>query len=104
MRQQLGDGLEDFLKTIAPVDAVHYIGHAAPTALLFQSARFDPGVSEQESLDFFNAGSEPKQLRWYDTAHDVTDIAAISDRARFLAEEMKLDAIDAVLRRKTGST
>lgn len=101
-RQRLGARLETFLKVIAPIDAVHYIGHASPATLLFQSARFDPGVSEQESLDFFNAASEPKQLKWYDTPHDVADITAISDRARFLARELKLDSIDSILRRKIG--
>jgi fermentation-respiration switch protein FrsA (DUF1100 family) len=87
---------------ISPVDAIHYVGHLSPTSLLFQSARLDPGVSEQDSLEFYNAASEPKQLKWYDATHEVTDIEAISDRARFLAEELKLSSIDPILRKKTG--
>lgn len=101
-RKRLGAGLDDYLKVLSPIDAIRYIGHASPAALLFQSARLDPGVSEQDALEFFNAASEPKQLKWYDTAHEVTDIAAISDRARFLSKELKLQAIDPVLRKKTG--
>jgi hypothetical protein len=50
--------------------------------------------SEQDSLEFYNAASEPKQLKWYDEA--------ISDRARFLAEALKLSSIDPILRKKTG--
>jgi len=58
--------------------------------------------SEQDSLEFYNAASEPKQLKWYDATYEVTDIEAISDRARFLAEDLKLSAIDPILRKKTG--
>jgi len=87
---------------ISPIDAVHYVGHASATSLLFQSARLDPGVSVQDALEFFDVASEPKQLKWYDTAHEVTDITAICDRARFLARELKLQSIDSVLRRKVG--
>lgn len=101
-RRRLGASLDEYLKVIEPIDAIHYIGHASATTLLFQSARLDPGVSRQDSLDFFNAASEPKQLKWYDTAHDVTDIAAISDRARFLAEQLQLQPIGPILREKIG--
>ena len=102
-RARLGAGLDDYLKVIAPIDAIHYIGFAAPTTLLFQSASLDPGVSKEDSLEFFNAASNPKELKWYATAHDVTDIAAISDRARFLAKELKLQPIDPVLKEKIGT-
>src|SRR5262245_10793460 len=101
-RKMLGSELEPYLKVISPVDAIHYVGHLSPTSLLFQSARLDPGVSEKESLEFYNAASEPKQLKWYNATHELTDIEAISDRARFLAKELKLSSIDPVLRKKTG--
>ena len=101
-RNRLGSELESYLKVISPVDAINYVGHLSPTSLLFQSARLDPGVSEQDSLEFYNAASDPKQLKWYDATHEVTDIEAISDRARFLAKELKLSSIDPILRKKTG--
>jgi len=101
-RQNLGAGLNDYLKVISVVDAIHYIGRTSPTALLFQSARLDPGVSEQEALEFFRAAGEPKELKWYDAVHEVTDIAAVCDRARFLAKELKLPPIDPLLRKKAG--
>jgi cephalosporin-C deacetylase-like acetyl esterase len=101
-RRSLGAQLESYLKVISPVDAIHYVGRLSPTTLLFQSARLDPGVPEKDSLEFYNAASEPKQLKWYDATHEVTDIEAISDRARFLAKELKLSSIDPVLRKKTG--
>jgi hypothetical protein len=52
--------------------------------------------------EFFNAASMPKEMKWYDTAHDITDIEAISDRAGFLARELKLQPIEPVLKEKIG--
>jgi fermentation-respiration switch protein FrsA (DUF1100 family) len=69
---------------------------------LFQSARLDPGVSEAQAEALFDAASQPKTLKWYDTAHDVVDIAAIGDRARFLATHLGLMRIDAILKAKIG--
>lgn len=37
-----------------------------------------------------NAASEPKELKWCDTGNEVLDIAAITDRARFLARQLGL--------------
>jgi hypothetical protein len=41
-------------------------------------------------------------LKWYDTAHDVLDIAAISDRARFLDSQLGLKPIEPILKAKIG--
>jgi hypothetical protein len=78
------------IAAMSPYDAVHFVGAAAPAALLFQSARFDVGVTAAESEAFFAAGSEPKELRWYDAGHVILDPAAFADRARFLAEHLGL--------------
>jgi cephalosporin-C deacetylase-like acetyl esterase len=102
MRDDLGANLEEFLEVIEPLDAVHYVGKLSPTVLLFQSARFDRGVPNKDAVDFFNAASEPKQLRWYDTGHEVLDIQGIADRARFLADQLALRPVDSILREKIG--
>ena len=101
-RKDLGDKLDHFLTVIEPLDASHYIGQLSPTVLLFQSARMDLGVPEKDTLDFYNAASEPKELRWYNSGHDVLDIAAISDRLRFLATQLGLQPVEPVLKRKIG--
>lgn len=41
-------------------------------------------------------------MKWCDSSYDVLDIAAISDRARFLADELALRPIDPILKRKIG--
>ncbi len=102
LRKRLGPGADSALSLIEPLDSIHYVGALAPTALLFQSARFDPGVPDEQAQTFFNAASEPKALKWYDTAHDVLDIAAISDRARFLGSQLALKPIELILRAKIG--
>lgn len=102
VRKGLGDELPRFLEVVGPIEAIHYVPHLAPTAALFQSARLDSGVPVADSQAFYDAASQPKQLRWYDTGHDVADISAIADRARFLAGELKLAGMDAVLGSKIG--
>jgi dienelactone hydrolase len=102
VRTEKGDKLEEFLAAIEPLDAGHYVGHLAPTALLFQSARLDLGVPDKDAQEFFDAASEPKQLKWYDTGHEVLDIAAISDRARFLSTQLHLPPIEPILKAKIG--
>ena len=102
IRKRLGTQLDSAVSLIEPLDAIHYVGHLAPAALLFQSAHLDPGVTDEQAQAFFDAASEPKTLRWYDTAHEVVDIAAISDRARFLASHLSLKRIDPILKAKIG--
>jgi len=43
------------------------------------------------------------QIEWYDTAHDVLDIAAIGDRARSLAVQLKLEPIEPILKAKIAA-
>jgi dienelactone hydrolase len=102
LRSKLGPQLDSALSAIEPLDAIRYVGALAPAALLFQSAHLDPGVPDEQAKTLFDAASEPKALKWYDTAHDVLDIAAISDRARFLASHLKLKPIEPILRAKIG--
>lgn len=79
---------QELLDSVAPFDAVHYIGHAT-VPLFFQSALFDVGVSEQESLNLFNAAGGRKEIRWYETGHEMgNDPAAVKDRIDFLSREL----------------
>ena len=42
-------------------------------------------------------------MKWYDTAHDIDDIAAIADRTRFLAKALSLAGADQAIRSKVAS-
>jgi dienelactone hydrolase len=103
VRKELGAGLAKYLDVISVVDAGRYIGQAPAIPKLFQSAWYDPGVPHEDSQKFYEAASQPKELKWYDTAHDVDDIAASADRARFLAKSLHLSGAEGVIRAKAGS-
>lgn len=100
MRESLSR--QDFahlLETIGPVDAWHYIGHSSPVPLLFQFARFDPGVSEEDSRNYFKMAGEPKVERWYDSGHDINDPQATADRIEWLRKYLGLRPIPGALDR-----
>lgn len=103
MRKELGAGLPHFLEVISAVDAKNYVGRAPAIPKLFQAAWYDPGVPHKDAQDFFDASTGPKTLKWYDTGHDVDDIAAMADRARFLGNALRLRSIDRLLREKVAA-
>jgi len=41
-------------------------------------------------------------LKWYDSGHDIDDIAAMADRARFLAQTLHLGNVQRLLNEKLG--
>jgi cephalosporin-C deacetylase-like acetyl esterase len=104
MRKQLGEALAHYLETISVVDAGRYIGQAPAIPKLFQSAWYDPGVPHEDSQKFYEAASGPKELKWYDTAHDIDDVGAIADRTRFLAKALGLGGAEAVIRKRAGGS
>lgn len=102
IRTTLGKDLPHYLEVLSVIDDKNYIGHAPAIPKLFQSARYDPGVPHKDAQDFFDAATGPKELKWYDTGHDVDDIAALMDRARFLGHALKLRNTERVLRQKAA--
>jgi dienelactone hydrolase len=83
---------DHYLRLLEPLDAIHYIGHAAPSALFFQFARQDEFITEQEALRYEQEASAPKLTAWYDCGHGFNDEAR-QDRARWLSQELGLDSI-----------
>jgi cephalosporin-C deacetylase-like acetyl esterase len=77
------------LAEMAPIDAKNFIGNAE-AAILFQAARFDPGVSESDTRDYFALAPEPKELKWYDSGHDLNDPQAFADRQAWLVKHLNL--------------
>ena len=89
-RKELKDQLLPWVAALAPLDTILYVGHEAPTVLLFQSARLDQGVPTSNAQAFFDAASEPKQLKWYDTGHKMELPEVTQDRTEFLKKELEL--------------
>lgn len=78
------------LAAIAPLDACHYIGDAAPAHLFFQFARNDDFVSLKDAERYFELASEPKRLAWYDDCGHELSAQARLDRVLFLCERLGL--------------
>lgn len=79
-----------YLTAVAPLDAHHSIGHAAPSHLFFQYARDDRSVSAEEGQRFFELASEPKQIAWYENYDHEFNAQARLDRAIWLCETLHL--------------
>lgn len=58
-----------YVDALSPIDAVHYIGHAAPAKLLFQFAHRDELITYWDAALYLQAASGPKEVQWYDTDH-----------------------------------
>ena len=65
--------LQDELETLLEkTDPIHFVGLAKPSELLFQDGREDQVVPEAALKALAQAGSEPKEVRWYDAGHVPT--------------------------------
>jgi esterase/lipase len=72
------------------VDPISQISQAAPATILFQFASRDEHIPKQEAEAFFAAASQPKQIKWYDSKHDLNVDAARLDRREWLTQQLGL--------------
>ncbi len=86
-----GEALERYRRTLAPIDPGNYIGHAAPSAVLFQFGLRDDLFTREKSLEFFEKASEPRSMEWYDAGHYLNDEAR-EDRIAWLRARLSLHA------------
>ena len=87
-------------RRLAPLDAVHYIGRAAPSSVLFQFARQDKFISERQASRYVEAASSPKEVKWYDVGHEFNDLDSLVDRADWLHKEIGISPVRAILLEK----
>jgi pimeloyl-ACP methyl ester carboxylesterase len=66
---------DSYVNALAPLDAVHFIGRAAPAKLLFQFAHRDEFITYWDAALYLQAASAPKEVQWYDTDHFFDDEA-----------------------------
>ncbi len=64
-----GQKLEKYRRTMQPIDPIYYVSRATPSALFFQFGLRDPLYPMQKFFDFYEAGSDPKSIRWYEADH-----------------------------------
>lgn len=85
-----GDRLEGYRQTMEPIDPIHYVGHAAPSALFFQVGLQDAFFPKKNFLDYYEAGSEPKSIKWYEANHYSLNQEGRSDRIDWLRTQLGL--------------
>jgi pimeloyl-ACP methyl ester carboxylesterase len=78
-----------YVDALAPTDALHYVGHAAPAKLLFQFAKRDEFITPWDAAAYVQAASDPKEVKWYDTDHDFNEEAR-RDRGEWLGRALLL--------------
>ncbi len=87
---------EAFLKSCERTDPVRYVPHAlAP--ILFQFARYERYFDRAAMERYAAAARGPKDVKWYDTGHDLNDVRALVDRAAWLREKVSLGPLPPVL-------
>jgi poly(3-hydroxybutyrate) depolymerase len=68
-----------------PIEPLHYVGRAAPAALLYQNGLNDRSVAPDDALRYQTAGSEPKTVLWYAGGHEISGWTSTrADRAHWL--------------------
>ncbi len=82
---------ERWLAAMAPIEPIHFVGHAAPAALFFQAGRRDQFIPKAEAVRWQEAGSVPKQVTWYDADHFL-NAAAIRDEVAWLQSQIGIDS------------
>ena len=83
--------LQDELGTLLEkTDPMHFVGLAEPSALLFQDGRQDEIVPEDALKNLAGAGSEPKEVRWYQSGH-VPSSKMWADSRSWLADRLETD-------------
>jgi uncharacterized protein len=81
---------ERWLQAMRPIEPINFVGKAAPAALLFQAGRQDELIPEQDTRRYYQAASQPKELRWYDAGHFL-NCAARNDMMAWLAGHIRID-------------
>ena len=71
-------------------DPLSHVAQAAPSELLFQLGRQDKLVPKAALRELARAGSEPKEVRWYESGHSPSE-ELWADSREWLADELELD-------------
>jgi hypothetical protein len=84
------EGAQSYRKALKELDPVGYISHASPIALFFQFSDKDIYISKETALEFSNAASEPKVIKWYETDHEMMLPAVRKDRVEWIKKQLKI--------------
>ena len=81
---------ERYAQIAGEIDALHFVGHAAPIPLLFQFANFEQLFDKTSMEHYATTATDPKKVLYYDAGHDLNDLQALQDRYDWLAKYIDL--------------
>jgi dienelactone hydrolase len=96
------DTVDEFVALVSPAqrdevrpllddtDGVRFIGQARPAKLLFQAGRRDEVVPRDALETLIRAGSEPKEVKWYDAGHALNKNAQ-RDQLEWLSDVLEIE-------------
>jgi dienelactone hydrolase len=73
------------------IDTVDFVDNLAPTHLLLQGAEYDSVIPRSEMEMLERAASEPKEIRWYASDHDLGEQAG-RERIAWLVDQLGLES------------
>lgn len=82
-------GIEDYRQEMAELDPVNYIKDTAPASIFFQFANTDKFITKEVADEFYEAASLPKEVLFYEGAHEMESEQARLDREEWLLEKLK---------------
>ncbi len=71
-----------------PLDTARFVPHLAPAEVLLQGGKGDEVIPREEMEQLYAATSEPKEIRWYDTGHELSKTKP--DRLAWLGRQLDL--------------
>jgi dienelactone hydrolase len=89
-KTQPGGQLEKYSQVTGDIDAIHFVGKAAPIPLLLQFANYEQYFDKTSMEHYVAAASDPKKVLYYDTGHDLNDPQALEDRYDWLVKHINL--------------
>ncbi|GCE29497.1 hypothetical protein KDA_49810 [Dictyobacter alpinus] len=79
-----------YLEKTASLDPLNFVGHIAPTPLLFQCARQDAYISLADVNNLVEVTNQPYTLHLYTADHSLTDGTSQKDRLAWLSTQLGL--------------
>lgn len=73
-----------------PIEPVRFVSYAAPSALLYQNARNDSLVNSESAKRYQEAGSQPKEIIWYNSGHGLGS-EVFQDQVKWLSKYIGID-------------
>lgn len=86
-----GKRLEEYSCTMEPIDPINYVRHAAPSSLFFQFGLQDAFYPRKKFLEYYEAGSDPKSIQWYEADHYRLNEEGRFDRIEWLRRQLCLE-------------